>query len=322
MKGTVPRVAGKMALLFAGLLAAGLLLEAVCQGLYAFVVAPPLAARRKDPLHYCEASGDPVLVYGLKSDCRIVKAGRVVRINRHGLRDDRRDLDASPGVALLGDSVTFGIGLSQDETAAAVLQRLSGAEESVVNFSVPGYGLLELRRELERMLGLCRPDRICYVLNLNDFSVRDTVFEGGDNGLYRMYAPPVLKAPFFVRKAIYRFMKGGGMSSVRWCRWLYEGNRATLLPVIREMAEQARSRGCEFDVVLFPPAAAYTDEGFVLQDVVGQITAYLRDHGIPVVAPVAEFGADVRGLQDGTDHLTAAGSECLARVIREGGASR
>ncbi len=42
-------------------LAAGLLLEAACQGLYAFGVAPPLAARRKDPLHYFEASGDPVL---------------------------------------------------------------------------------------------------------------------------------------------------------------------------------------------------------------------------------------------------------------------
>ena len=318
----VPRVAGKTARLFAGFLAAGLLLEAACQGLYAFGVAPPLAARRKDPLHYFEASGDPVLVYGLKPDCRIEKAGRVLRINRQGLRDDRENLDVSPDVALLGDSVTFGIGLSQHETAAAALQRLSGAEESVVNFSVPGYGLLELRRELERMLGLCRPDRICYVLNLNDFSVRNTVFEGGDNGLYRMYAPPALKAPFFVRKAIYRFMKGGGMSSVRWYRWLYEGNRASLLPVIREMAELARSRGCEFDVVLFPPAAAYTDEGFVLQDVVGEIAGYLREHGIPVIAPVAEFGADIRGLQDGTDHLTAAGSECLARVIRKGGASK
>ncbi len=309
------RMAKKLVLLAANLLVAGVLLEGACQALYAFVVAPQLAAQRSDPAHYYEASGDPALAYRLKPGCQIEKDGRVVRINRHGLRDDRDDLAAPASVALLGDSVPFGIALSQDETPAAALQRLAGGETRVLNFGVPGYGIEELRRELERMFGLCRPDRVWYVLNLNDFSVRDTVYEGGDNGLYRMYVRPTFKTPFFVRKAIYRFMKGGRMSSVRWYRWLYEGNQARLLPVVREMAECARARGSEFGVVLFPPAVAYEAGRFALQDVFDEIAGYLQGQGIPVFAPVAEFGADVRSLQDETDHLTAAGSEVMARAI-------
>ena len=315
MSAMVVRLAKKLVLLAVGLLAAGLLLEGACRALYAFAVAPQLAAQRNDPAHYYEASDDPALAYRLKPGCRIEKAGRVVRINRHGIRDDRDDLAAPASVALLGDSVPFGIALSQDETPAAALQRLAGGETRVLNFGVPGYGIEELRRELERMLALCRPDRVWYVLNLNDFSVRDTVYEGGDNGLYRTYVPPALKTPFFVRKAVYRFMKGDRMSSVRWYRWLYEGNRKRLLPVVREMAEYARARDSEFGVVLFPPAAAYEAGRFALQDVFDEIAGYLQGQGIPVFAPVAEFGADVRSLQDETDHLTAAGSEVLARAI-------
>ena len=319
MSAAAARFAKQLALLVAGLLVAGVLLEGACQALYAFVVAPQLAAQRHDSAHYYEASDSPALAYRLKTDCRIEKDGRVVRINRHGLRDDRDDLDAPTHMALLGDSVTFGIALSQDETPAAALQRLAGADVHVLNFGVPGYGIEELRRELDRMLDLCRPGRIYYVLNLNDFSVRGTATEGGDNGLYRMYVRPALKTPFFVRKAVYRFMKGGRMSSVRWYRWLYESNQAKLLPVVREMAECARGRSGEFVVVLFPPAVAYENGRFALQDVFDEISDFLQDNRIPVLAPVAEFGENVRALQDETDHLTAAGSEVLARAIwREG----
>lgn len=297
------------------LLVAGGLLELAGQALYAFSVAPQLAAQRNDPAHYYEASDDPVRVYRLKPDCRIEKDGRVVRINRDGLRDDRDGLAALSSVALLGDSVPFGIALSQDETPAAALQRLAGNETRVLNFSVPGYGLVELRDQAEQMFALCRPDRVYYVLNLNDFSVRNTVYEGGDNGLYRMYVPPALKTPFFLRKAIYRLVKGGRMSSVRWYRWLYDGNRSDLLPVVGEMADLARARGSEFVVVLFPPRVAYENGRFALQDVFGEIGDFLRANRIPVLAPIAEFGQDVRALQDDTDHLTAAGSEVLAQVV-------
>jgi|GEM_PF-2095014 hypothetical protein len=315
MNAAPANLAKKLALLAVGVLAAGGLLEAACQALYAFGVAPQLAAQRSDSGHYYEASDDPALAYRLKPGCRIEKADRDVRINRHGLRDDSDDLGGTAVVALLGDSVPFGIALAQDQTPAAALQRLAGADVRILNFGVPGYGIEELRRQLERIFALCRPDRICYVLNLNDFSVRGTATEGGDNGLYRMYVRPALKTPFFVRKAIYRSMKGGRMSSVRWYRWLYESNQTRLLPIVRQMAESARARGCEFVVVLFPPAVAYEDGTFALQDVFAEIAGFLRDNQIPVLAPVEEFASDVRGLQDDTDHLTAAGSEVLAAAI-------
>ena len=185
----------------------------------------------------------------------------------------------------------------------------------MLNFGVPGYGLEEIQRFLEIQLPVFRPARVCYVLNLNDFSRRNTRTEGSDNGLYRMYAPPAFKVPFFLRKAVYRLMKGGRMSSVRWYRWLYRTSRAELLPLVRQMAAAVRRQGGEFSVVLFPPAVAYENGDFALQAEFDEIARELQAQGIAVRAPVREFGAAPRALQDDTDHLTPAGAEILAEVI-------
>lgn len=310
------RLARKLSLLAVSVLAAVVLLEAACQVLFARAVVPQLEARRNDPLHYYAPSDDPRLVYGLKPGYHMKKDGRTLRIDRHGLRN----ADDEPGgvrpVALLGDSVPFGIGLSQEQTPSAALQRLAGADVRILNFGVPGYGLEEIGRFLERIHPVYRPERIYYVLNLNDFSRRNTVYEGGDNGLFRIYERPFWKLPFFLRKAVYRGIKGGRMSSVRWYRWLYEGNKRELLPQVERMADFAEREGSRFTVVLFPPVVAYGADGrFALQDVFDELGRFLRARRISVIAPVDEFGRDVRGFQDETDHLTPAGSEALARIV-------
>lgn len=291
------------------------LLELACQVLFACMVAPQLAAQRNDPLHYYTASDDPALVYVLKPGYHIEKDGRSIRINPQGIRDDRDETDGPRKVALLGDSVPFGIALSQEQTPAAALQRLAGDGRRILNFGTPGYGAEEIARYLQVKYPVYKPGKLYYILNLNDFSKRNTIYEGGDNGLYRTYEKPGLKLPFFFRKAVYRHIKEGQMSTVRWYRWMYEGNKNELLPVIKRMADFVNREGSEFTVVLFPPAVAYEDGRFALQDVFDEIRGELQAHGIPVIAPVDEFGQDVHGLQDHTDHLTAKGSEMLAEVI-------
>jgi hypothetical protein len=299
-----------------GIAVALLLLEIACQVFFAFVVVKSLEAQRSDPFHYYTASVDPVLRYELKPGYRMEKEGRRIAVNSAGIRDDREpDGDARKKVALLGDSVPFGIALSQEETPAARLQALTGDSMEVLNFGTPGYGLEEIQRFLELKFPVYQPGMIYYVLNLNDFSRRNTIYEGADNGLYRIYHRPFLKMPFFIRKAVYRFVKEGKMSSERWYRWLFEGNKVQGLAMVKQMADFAKQHGSGFSVVLFPPAVAYDREGFHLQDVFDEICAYLKENGIPCLAPVEEFSTQPLELQDNTDHFTPAGCRVLAQYI-------
>jgi len=299
-----------------GVVLALVLLEIACQAFFAFGVKPKLKALQSDPFHYYQPSADAVLVYELKPGYRILKDGRRIAIDSRGLRDDGEHANAPHKVALLGDSVPFGTALSQEDTPSAALQALTGDSVKVLNFGTPGYGLEEIRRYFEVKCPAYKPDDVFYLLNINDFSRRNTIYEGGDNGLYRIYHPPFLKMPFFIRKAIYRFEKGGEMSSVRWYQWLYEGNKADV-GMIKDMAATAAANGCRFTVVLFPPAVAYQNGGFALQSVFDKIERHLDENGISWLAPVADFSQNISSLQDNTDHFTPAGSRKMAEVIYE-----
>ena len=294
------------------------LLEIACQAFFAIAVSKQLESQRNDPLHYYQASADPVFRYELKPGYQIEKDGRRIRINTQGIRDDEDRTDQPRKVALLGDSVPFGISLSQEETPSARLQQLTGDSIKVLNFGTPGYGLEEIVRFLEVKYPVYKPQKVYYVLNLNDFSRRNTIYEGADNGLYRIYDRPFIKMPFFIRKAVYRYVKEGKMSSVKWYRWLFDGNKDRLLPVLKQMSDFTKSNGSEFKVVLFPPAVAYENGQFVMQDVFDEISAYCRDNGIPVVSPVTEFSQQVYDLQDNTDHFTPKGCEVMAKVVFRG----
>jgi len=305
----------KLTAILIGIVVALILLELGCQVLFAVMVAPQLDAQQQDELHYYIASDDPGLSYQMKPNYKIQLPDRRLAINSQGFRDDSDRTDFPKSVALFGDSVPFGQGLDQTESAPAALQQLVGDSLKVVNFGTCGYGLEELAIYLQQKYKVYKPQTIYYLLNLNDFSRRNSIYEGGDNGLYRIYNRPGLKLPFFIRKAIYRYVKEGKMSSVKWYRWMYEGNKTRLTPLIKQMADFAVSNGSQFKVVLFPPAVAYQNGSFVLQDIFDELTAYCKENGIPVIAPVEEFSHDVYVLQNNTDHFEPGGSKVMARFI-------
>lgn len=292
------------------------LLELGCQAFFFFVVKKQLDDQRNNALHYYMPSDDPMLYYVLKANYRMVKEGKILHIDGNGQRDDGNNSNAPYKIALFGDSVPFGMSMSQDETPSARLQALVGDSVRVINFSMPGYGLAEIGHFFTLKYPVYKPQEIYYVLNLNDFSRRNTIYEGGDNGLYRIYNPPFFKMPFFIRKAIYRFVKEGKMSSIRWYRWLFEGNKNHLLPQMAQMAALAKQNNSKFSVLLFPPAVGYENGVFKLQDVFDEITQYCHENNISVVSPVQELSKDVYGLQDNTDHLTQKGCETLANYIQ------
>jgi len=69
-------------------------------------------------------------------------------INRLGVRDDDASLD-QPRVVMLGDSITMGWGVEQDEAFPSVFERLTG--QRTLNAGVSSYGTVRELRMLEQV---------------------------------------------------------------------------------------------------------------------------------------------------------------------------
>lgn len=94
-----------------------------------------------------------------------------VEINSDGMRSPTIDRQHEPGkfrILLLGDSVTWGWGVDQEEMYAAVLSRKLGPGVEVVNPSVPGWGTDQELMWLEREGAGWAPDLVVLSFIYND----------------------------------------------------------------------------------------------------------------------------------------------------------
>lgn len=94
---------------------------------------------------------DPTLTYTLRpGTCTFANREFSNRyaINSLGVRDDEASLDA-PRIVVLGDSVTMGWGVEQDEAFPSVVERLTGRR--TLNAGVSSYGTVRELRLLERV---------------------------------------------------------------------------------------------------------------------------------------------------------------------------
>jgi lysophospholipase L1-like esterase len=304
-----------------GVLLSLALFEGACQ-LFALYLGFTWERIRADPNHYYRISASEILGYELRPGVSLDVEGRRLRINREGIRDDDDEVPAgAERIALLGDSVVFGLDLSQEQTLSALLQeRLDpeGGRIRVLNLGCPGYATAELLEQLRVKGAIYRPRHVIYVLNPNDFCRRNTVREGGDTGMYRIYRKPFLKGPWMVRKAIYRMKKGDMTGSTAWYRWLWEGGGAAGLAEVAAMSELAASQGAAFSVFLLPAKCAYGPDGrYALRDEYDAIKAFLAAEGIPFIDPIAAMGADPEKYFTSTNHLHPAGNELVADLLRD-----
>ena len=279
---------------------------------------------KDDPRHYYQASSNPLLAYELAPGARWRGNVRLV-INRYGIRDESDDLAADlRRVALLGDSFEFGIWQGQEQTLAAEAQRLLPDERvRVLNLGVPGYAIAEIAENFEVKDAIYHFNDALYLLNLNDFARRDSVYEGADNGLYRMYRPAGWRTRYVLRKAFYRWKKQGHLgdspeTSEEWYRWLFEGNREFARQQFERMAAYARRRGIRFGVVILPVASAFDAEGdYRLADLSARVKEMLGTLGISWIDPAPRFASRPRELIDDTEHPTDAGNKLLAEFVVE-----
>jgi lysophospholipase L1-like esterase len=318
--GTAGRLSANLALALAAVAVSLLLAEAACQLYARLVVFPAWDRQMALPNFFLARSDDPVLAYELKPDLVVDEEQRHLRINRHGVRADTDELfEGQRKLALLGDSVTMGAGLSQEKTLDRLLEarlRAAGDDTAVLNFGVPGYASQQLVRFLERKDAIYRVDDVLYLMNPNDFARRDSIYEGADNGLYRMFVRPGWQSIWFARKAVYRVMKGGPVS-LRWYRWMFGGNEANTQADLRAMTSYCAGRGIRFSVVILPSRIAYGPDGYQLDEMNGRVLAFLGEIGVEAAAPIDAFADDPKRYLDDTDHFHDAGNERMAEVMQE-----
>ena len=98
-------------------------------------------------------------------------------INADGLRDKEYSLDKPENffrVAVIGDSITFGHGVSQDQTYAKYLERLlnkynrANTTYEIINFGVTGYNSSQIVEQVKTKVLKYQPDLILYGYCLND----------------------------------------------------------------------------------------------------------------------------------------------------------
>lgn len=313
------------AALLLGLLVSAIALEGFCR-VFLHLYGDAWGQSKDHPRHGYQLSSNPVLGYALKPgrDWPVMGA---LWINKYSVRDESDELAADRRrVVLVGDSVTFGIWQRQEITIASQAQRLldhAAQPVKVLNIRVPGYGAAQIEENFRAKDAIYQFDDALYLLNLNDFTRHDSIYEGADNGLYRMYQPPPWRSLYLLRKAYYRLQKHGSVrasieSRDRWYHWLFEGNREFAQTKIQEMVRYARAHDIRFAVLILPVGSAFEPDGsYRLAGLVDQVTEMLEDVGADHIDPSERFSHQPAELIDRTEHLTKAGNGLLAEIVTD-----
>lgn len=129
----------------------------------------------------------PHVPYQLKNDA-IFKWGRGrIITNSVGIRDSHQPerKDDSYRILAVGDSITFGFGVDENETFPAALEQLLNEEfkdrtYEVINAGIPGYNIKDTGALLPYLVEHYHPDLIIWTLVPNDFDDSLGVSERGE----------------------------------------------------------------------------------------------------------------------------------------------
>jgi lysophospholipase L1-like esterase len=215
----------------------------------------------------------------LDVDHRFPPSNPALGTNADGIRS-AREADvfhpAGENLVFLGDSFTFGLGVSADEafpavTEALLRRRLERDDIAVANFGWVSSSPLLSWRLLEDIGAKYHPDRVVFALDMTDF--HDDLMYGRmleRRGLYWWYDKVPITLHTLERHAagiferLYR-LGTGGLPRQRFFateRPLAE-TRDRLTPVVENLerlADASRSLGADFVVLLLPRCFQYSAE--------------------------------------------------------------
>lgn len=139
--------------------------------------APP---DRVDPgMQFHTFDDDPEIGYTPRPGAQGMFQNAAVRVNERGCRDDPTLSSPALRVVALGDSITFGASIDQDETWEARLDLALGDGVDIVNCGVSGYNLLQALGRYEDALSDLSPDIILLNVFSDDLSPPYKLNEGG-----------------------------------------------------------------------------------------------------------------------------------------------
>lgn len=179
-----------------------------------------------------------------------------------------KDRTVAPGdgtIVLIGDSVTFGVGVEENETFAGLL-RASATQRKVINTGVVGIGLPDYERRLDEALAIAPDTRDVYLIYcLNDFqpAVADTRRDEQtvSRQLKNSYSSvfQYLNEYFGSRSELYVLLTGLAIDPSRryfeWDRRLTDVDTETFnetLAPLERIANELRRRNIRFTVIIGP----------------------------------------------------------------------
>lgn len=102
-----------------------------------------------------------------------------VKFDENGIRVNDNNLDnESEAILIVGDSVTAGMEVNNNETYSAVLERMffeNGCEYRVYNAGVRGYGTDQSFWNMERLVEIINPKYVIYMFTSNDLQDNKTI---------------------------------------------------------------------------------------------------------------------------------------------------
>ena len=132
-------------------------------------------------------TGDPELPYALSPGAtKRFWWGATVQTNEHGYLGDASSSREGPNILVAGDSVSFGLGVQQEETFPALLRRsLPGSRIAVL--AAPGYNTANEIAWIERVLGdgVFLPDVLVLQIGWNDYLQPTRIIEDQGYEFYR-----------------------------------------------------------------------------------------------------------------------------------------
>ncbi|HEX6902218.1 MAG TPA: SGNH/GDSL hydrolase family protein [Thermoanaerobaculia bacterium] len=318
------------------------------------LVAGEIAARVWDGFHGGTGSlydfivaGAPGRRFKLRSGVAVTVPERYGDIrysfNREGYRDD----DPAPGpgrrIVLLGDSVSFGLGVDQDGIYAALLERRLREELrqpwEVINLAIFAYNTADELQALEEDGLKRRPELVLLQFYMNDFSI-----PAGAGG-----PPPpppslgqrltALKNRLLFQSAFYRRLHQAGTGltfhlfhDLRRSRFPETLNaaeprdklaylkatpddRIAAFRKIREIHRLARENGARLLIVLSPDEVQLFDRRY--DGINARFRDFCRREGIDLFDPLPALRAapdPVRLFNDGV-HYSPEGHALLARLL-------
>jgi lysophospholipase L1-like esterase len=126
-----------------------------------------------------QASENPEIVYELKKNANVKAYRSRIRTNSLGFRGAELDTE-KPLIVTLGDSITFGYGVEDDETLAYRIEE-ELTDYAVLNAGISGFNVTQERAFYEEKIDALNPAALLLIFYFNDANPNATQIDAKGN---------------------------------------------------------------------------------------------------------------------------------------------